>query len=274
MKKNIVLILLLVSCNAFPQSNIELFPDGLNIQPFTANALEPRVGFLFELNKNELRLDAGSTVDIARMKNDDKTFSFGADMFTYTLLRGEKDFHFPVDAVDYLFGINFGYKKVNECSEYGLRMRISHISAHFVDGHYDGIDHMWRNGQNPRVYSREFVELMPFYKVKDIRVYAGFTYIFHVDPIYIHKDNYQIGFDYFFKNLISDKMTPFVAYDFKIIHIDKYTANNSLMLGIKLGHPEGKGMSIYFNYYSGKNIHGEYFDFNDEYSALGINMDL
>ncbi len=274
MKKNIALLFLLISINTFAQSQIELFPGGLNIQPFTANALEPRMGFLFQLNKNELRLDAGNSFDIARLQKENRTFSFGADMFTYTLLRGEKDFHFPVDAVDYLFGINFGYRKTGDCSEYGMRLRISHISAHFVDGHYDGIDHEWRDGQNPRVYSREFVEFMPFYKIDNLRVYGGFTYIFHVDPAYIKKDNYQLGFDYFFKNMINENLTPFAAYDFKMIHINKYTANNSLSLGLKLGKLEGKGMSVYFSYYSGKSLHGEYFDFNNEYSAFGINLDL
>ena len=78
-------------------------------------------------------------------------------MFTYTLLRGETDFHFPVDAVDYLFGVNFGYKNNFEKNkEFGARLRISHISAHFVDGHFDGSTGNWRDGQIPRVFSREF----------------------------------------------------------------------------------------------------------------------
>jgi len=274
MKKNIFILLLIYTFNLNAQAPIELFPDNLNIQPFTANMLEPRMGFLFQLNKNELRLDAGRSVDIAAMRIENSVISFGADMFTYTLLRGEKNFHFPVDAVDYLFGVNFGYKMTTDCYEYGVRARISHISAHFVDGHYDGKDQSWRDGRDPRVYSREFVELMPFYKTSNMRVYAGFTYLFHVDPVSIKKDNYQLGLDYYFKNIISESITPFAGYDFKIIHNDKYTGNNSLSFGLKFGKPQGKGISLYFNYFSGKNIHGEYFDYDSEYSALGMNLDL
>ena len=275
MKKNLILLLLFAAlADNKGQAKLELFPDNLNIQPFTANSLEPKLGFLFQLSKNELELDIGNSIDILKLTEKEKTFSFGADMFTYTLLRGEQHFHFPVDAVDYLFGVNFGFKSQTDNGEYGCRLRISHISAHFVDGHYDGIDQMWRDGLNPRVYSREFVEFMPYYKLNDLRVYCGFTYLFHVDPGYIKKDNYQAGFDYFFKGLLNESFTPFIGYDLKLEHIARYTANNSLSAGIKFGRPEGKGLSLYFNYYSGKSIHGEYFDFNKEYSAIGINLDL
>jgi len=257
------------------QTKSELFPDNLMIQPFTSNTLEPRLGFLFDFGDNELRLDIGNSVDVIRYSIDDKhTFSLGADLFTYTLLRGEENFHFPVDAVDYLFGINFGYINTSGCYEYGARVRISHISAHFVDGHYNGSTVSWRDGRNPIVYSREFVEVMPFYKFDNLRLYAGFTYIFHVDPIDLGKDIYQVGFDYFMDNKISTHITPFIGYDFKVIHLNERSVNHSLSGGVKFGKPNGKGFSIYLHYYTGKSIHGEYFDVNKTYTSIGFNLDI
>lgn len=273
MKKYLVLILLITS-NLFSQK-LNLFPSELNVQPFTANTLEPKLGFLFQLSKNELRLDIGNSIDIFHyQKNEKEIISFGADLFTYTLLRGENDFHFPVDAVDYLFGINGSYRIIEDNYEYGTRIRISHISAHFVDGHFDPSKDKWREGLNPRVYSREFIEFMPFIKFNSIRIYSGFTYLFHVTPSYLGKGSYQFGFDYFGSEFISKNFNPFVGYDFKLVNIDKFSANHSFVLGIKFGKTEGRGISFYFNYYSGKNIHGEYFDFNKTYSAIGINLDL
>jgi hypothetical protein len=272
--KKYFLLVLFISIKLYSQKT-ELFPGELNVQPFTANLLEPKLGFLFHLPENELRLDIGNSVDILQYQlSDYEKLSIGADLFTYTLLRGEKDFHFPVDAVDYMFGINGSYKFVNENKEYGARIRISHISAHFADGHYDGSAGQWRDGLNPRVYSREFIELMPYYKINSIRIYAGLTYLFHVTPDYIGNDSYQLGFDYYAKGIISQTLTPFIAYDFKLVNIDKYSANHSFVAGLKFGKPDSRGVSFYFNFYSGKSIHGEYFDMNKTYSAIGINLDL
>ncbi|MEW6506290.1 MAG: DUF1207 domain-containing protein [Bacteroidota bacterium] len=272
--KKFITLFFLFTITSYSQI-LELFPGNLNVQPFIANTLEPKLGFLFQLSKNELRLDIGNSLDVFHYRlNDDEAISFGADLFTYTLLRGEKDFHFPVDAVDYLFGINGSYKKVVEKIEYGARLRISHISAHFVDGHFDASKGQWRYGLNPKVYSREFFELMPFVRFNSFRIYAGLTYLFNVTPENLGRDNYQLGFDYIVKEFASEMLSPFLAYDFMLVHINKYSANHSLAAGIKYGKPEGRGISIYFNFYSGKSIHGQYFDFNNTYSAIGINLDL
>ena len=264
-----------LSISVFSQNEIEYFPSDLNIHPFTANTLEPKLGFVFQTGKNDLRLDIGNSMDFALISLNEKTdLSFGADFFTFTLLRGESNFHFPVDAVAYLFGINAGIKIIEDNRSYGARFRLSHISAHFVDGHYDGTNQRWRDGLNPRVYSREFVELMPFYQINDLRLYLGFTYLINVDPVYLGKDSYQFGIDYFASGLISKYISPFVGYDIKLVNLTAYSANNTFQAGVKFGKPYGRGLRIYFQYYSGKSLHGEYFDFNNEYSAIGFNLDL
>ncbi len=272
-------IYLVIVCLAFAvivraQSVTELFPGNLSVQPFIANTLEPKLGFLFDLGDNELRLDIGNSVDGLRIISDQDQYSFGADLFTYTLLRREKNFHFPVDAVDYLFGLNFCYVHSDDYGSYGARIRLSHISAHFADGHFDDASNQWRDNRDPKVYSREFIEFMPFYKINELRVYAGVTYIFHVDPVNLGKDNYQIGFDYFIKNVLPENIIPFIAYDLRMINLDKYYLNHSMSAGVKFGKLNGKGISIYLHYYSGKSIHGEYFDINKNYSSIGINIDL
>ncbi len=269
----IVSILFLCSI-VYPQDKVELFPYDLNIKPFTANTLEPNLGSMFKINSNELILNIGNSMDMVHYRNGNESISFGADLFTWTLLRKEDNFRFPVDAVDYLFGLNFSYKQTNIYNAYGLRGRISHISAHFADGHYDAANQQWRNYINPSVYSREFVELIPFYEFDDLRVYGGFTYLFHVIPSIIHKDNYQIGFDYYVKNYVDEKIVPFVGYNLNIDHIDKYTGNNSFVVGLKFGKPNGRGLSLQYRYYSGNSLHGEYYNYFEKYSSVGLNLDL
>ncbi|MDO8550364.1 MAG: DUF1207 domain-containing protein [Ignavibacteria bacterium] len=256
------------------QTESNWFPSGINIQPFTANFLEPKAGFSYLLGREEIRLDIGTSADIFLHKSENRFLSFGADLFTYTRLRGRSSFHFPVETVDYLFGINSGFKIVDNEREYGLRFRFSHISAHLVDGAFDSRLNDWRNRRNPRTYSREFLELFPYYRINGLRFYLGFTYLVHVNPGFVGKGIYQFGFDYFADKLIADIATPFIAYDFKIMEIDKFFGNNIIEAGIKFGNYNSKGVSLILAYYSGKSIHGEYFNLNESYTTLGINVDL
>lgn len=259
----------------FAQSKFEIFPSELLIQPYTANTLKPKLGFEFKTSVNELNLNIGNSLDIIHFRINDKTkLSAGADLFTYTLLRSQSDFHFPVDAVDYLFGFNFGYRISNENSEIGTRLRISHISTHFVDGHYDKDKNEWRENRDPIVYSREFFELIPYYRFNDFRLYAGLTYIFSIDPSEIGKDQYQIGIEYFANDWISYNITPFIAYDFRLVNIYEYSGNNSLEAGLKYGYSKARGISIFLKYYSGYSQHGEYFDVKEEFISLGFNLDI
>ena len=271
------LLLFLISLFSFPvkpQAETAWFPYGINIQPFTANFLEPKAGFSYLLGREEIRLDIGTSADIFLHKSGNKFLSFGADLFTYTRLRGRSSFHFPVEAIDYLFGVNSGYKIIDNEKEYGFRFRFSHISAHLVDGAFDNSIKDWRNGRNPRTYSREFIEIFPFFRITTLRFYTGFTYLVHVNPEFVGKGIYQLGFDYFADKLIAGIATPFLAYDFKLTRIDKYSGNNIITAGIKFGNYNSKGISIIVSYYAGKSIHGEYFNLNENYTTLGINMDI
>lgn len=285
MKIRLILISLfcfLLHHNLSSQAKNVWFPSELNVQPFTANIIEPRAGFEFLLGKSELRLNIGTSMDFLHLENDSYTFSLGADLFTYSLLRSESDFHFPVDAIDYLFGLNAAvkfnstekYGEMSQWMEYGLRFRLSHISAHFVDGHFDNSKNFWRNNRYPQVYSREFFELFPFINYQNLRVYTGFTFVFNVTPKFLGKEIYQAGFDYYIPNLIDEYFTPFVAYDFKLSKVQKFSGNNSFVLGLKFGHPNSKGFSLRFSYFSGKSIHGEYFDVNESYLSLGFNLEI
>jgi len=270
-----VLIILLTQNILFAQEVAEFFPGGLNIEPFKANFLEPRMGFQFRISESDLRLDIGHSTDIVKYSTGSKlTFSLGADFFTFTKLRGEPDFHFPVDAVDYLFGFNFGVKKSMNGKELGARIRISHISAHFVDGHFDPTNSVWRDGRKPIVYSREFLELMPYYQISNLRMYSGLTYIFHVVPKEIGKSIIHAGFEYKLLKVIGEKITPVFAYDFKLVRISKSTGTNSLSAGIKFGNYDEAGLTLMYNYFAGYSIHGEYYDVIEKYSSLNINLEF
>jgi hypothetical protein len=274
-KKNILLLILLFTSISFSQWQHDLFPLDLNIRPFTANFLEPKAGFLISTDNNRLRLDISTSRDIIHWVDTNSIISIGADLFTFTRLRSTDDFKFPVETIDYLFGFNAGYKKqLSNDNEFGLRFRLSHISAHLVDGQYDAQADAWREEREPFVFSKEFIELFPYYRINTLRTYIGLTYIFHIIPKEIKQFSVQLGFDYFANQLGADYLTPFVAYDFKLAGNEKYVGNNIFSAGIKFGKWNQRGLSLYYTYISGKSIHGEYFNVNENYSAIGFNFEL
>jgi len=100
---SLLFITLLMSCITIAQVKEEWFPSGLNIKPFEANMLEPKAGFSF-MSDHRLRLDISTSQDFYKEESGNSIFSFGGDLFTFTRLRSESNFHFPVEAIDYLFG--------------------------------------------------------------------------------------------------------------------------------------------------------------------------
>ena len=269
-----LLIILFLKLNSFAQTTTEWFPADLNIRPFTAHFLEPKVGFEYLFDLDKVRIDIGTSHDIVHWKDAEKSFSLGADFFTYTRARSEANFKFPVETIDYLFGLNSGYKYISNKHEYGARLRFSHISAHLVDGYYDSKSEIWLRGREPFVYSREFFELIAFFKIYGIRFYGGITYNVHIIPDEIKRSIFQVGFDYYPYWLSTDIFSPFIADDFKLTGINKYSGNNILSMGIKFGEPTSRGFSILASYFSGKSVHGEFYDLNENYFTVGINLDI
>ncbi|HED05133.1 MAG TPA: DUF1207 domain-containing protein [Ignavibacteria bacterium] len=270
-----VLIFFIGSILGLAQSKTIWFPSKLNIRPFTANLLEARNGASYLFGENKIRLDIGSSKDILQIRRRNTVLSFGADMFTFTRLRSEKNFRFPVETIDFFFGINAGYKVKRSSGAYGFRLRFSHISAHLVDGRYLQKQNSWVDNYTPFSYSREFIELFPFYKMNSLRLYLGLTYLIHVIPDGFGHGIYQTGFDYYFPNLFAKKVNFFIADDFKINNFNEgYFGNNIAKVGMKFGDYNIAGFSIFFSYYSGKSVHGELYSISEHYFTIGFNVGI
>lgn len=228
------------------------------------------------LGENRLRLDIGTSADFVRVdyKGGEK-FSFGGDFFTWTRLRKNNDFKFPVMAVDYLFGLNASYLFKIADLDAGVRFRFSHISAHLVDGQFDDNALVWREGELPFVYSREFIEIFPaVYLNESLRVYGGATYIFHTIPEEVKPLIIQAGAEKYFSEFNLGSVTPFLLYGFKLAGNEVYTGHQNITAGVKLGNPEGSGISLYYNYMSGNSVHGMFYNKQESYSSVGFNVDL
>ncbi|MEI6847012.1 MAG: DUF1207 domain-containing protein [Chlorobiaceae bacterium] len=252
--------------------------------PLLADPTEPRIAVMPWLGNRYLQLDIGATTDLYQSKS--KEFSVGIDFATYSLLRRTEHFKFPVDAIDYLFGVNSSWKKniINEAipfDEFSARARISHISAHFEDGHYNAETDQWLQqtewlGTTPFTYSREFVNFVFALSTPNKRVYAGYQYIYHTLPDGINPNSFQAGAE------LSTPRNTYLAADFKLLPIWQSTLNETkghrgtwnLQAGMQLNAIGFDKVRIAYNYFSGISRHGMYFYRPENYSTVGIIINL
>jgi hypothetical protein len=247
--------------------------DDLLFKPLAANIFEPRIGCLYQWGENnydneKLRLDIGASFDLAGWKlNDDSSeIRFGTDWFTYTRLRTEGNMKFPVETSDYFFGVNSSIKTKLAGLDFYSRLRLAHISSHIVDGLATG-DSL---RVMPFVYSREFADLTVALIYRDIRFYLGLTYVFSHQPKSTEEIIPQFGIDYNIK--IIDRLYIKSGIDFRIPGLDSDQASFSMQVGMLLVTSENVGIMLNYNYFSGRSIHGMFYNYDDNYHSIGFQV--
>ena len=243
-------------------------------RPVQASIFESKIGISANTNGENLKLDIGASVDIIGMKKKNYSASFGAEFFTFSNLRSEDNFKFPVDAIDYYFGVSFNYKKeLNPISVVSTRLRIAHISSHFEDGHkYPRTDTIF----TPIVYSREFIELAGIYDYKIrpnfvLRTLLGANFLVHSIPDNFGKVSIQIGnelrysFNKYFGVYLSNELRSAAVKGSSIF-------NESFETGINIGGFDERGINIFFSIYNGQDYKGQYYDKPLNIQSIGIHI--
>lgn len=262
----LIVMLLFLNCTVFCY-------EGLLFKPLTANVFEPRIGCLYQWGSNrnddeKLRLDIGASFDLAgfNIGNDSTLLRFGTDWFTYTRLRTEGNMKFPVETSDYFFGINSSVKTKMFGLDFFGRLRVAHISSHIVDGlaTKDSLRVM------PFVYSREFADLTAAVVFEGIRPYIGLTYVFSHQPKQVEEIIPQVGIDY--RNEFIKDFYLISGMDFRIPGFKSGLASFTFQAGILYETSEDVGIMINYYKFSGKSIHGMFYDFEDNYGGIGFQV--
>jgi hypothetical protein len=254
-------------------------------EPLLADTMEPRIAVMPMLGEKKLQLDIGTSADL--YQNDNKTFAVGIDFATWSLLNRTENFKFPVDCIDYLFGINATFRhQLKESSlpfdEASVYVRLSHISAHFEDGHTDDETGDWLNPSEspfgiPFTYSREYVNVTGALSGPGRRVYLGYQYMYHTSPGEISPGMFQAGAE------IGLPANAYLAADFKLLPVWKGDASGktdawrgtwNLQAGIRLTSIGLENVRVAANYFSGMSRHGMYFYKPESYTTLGMIVDL
>ncbi|MDH7514857.1 MAG: DUF1207 domain-containing protein [Bacteroidota bacterium] len=195
---------------------------------------------------------------------------------TWTALRREEHFHFPVDAVDYLFGMTVNYRLSYDSITFcAVRLRFSHISAHLADGSYDKVAGSWRDGRVPEVYSREFIELIGAIEFgENLRLYGGGHYVYHIDPGNLFPWMLRAGLEVAYTPPRPSWFHSYFAYDVRLAGGGKPVGNHSFQGGIKFGAWNGTGIRVFLTYFNGLSPHGEYHDIRISSWGSGFSIDF
>jgi hypothetical protein len=290
------LILSLVLVAAAPAS-AQLFEEYRHtVEPPYAGRHEARIGGASEPADEKLRLDIGASIDILTIRDsttppgmivqERNRFSAGADFFTWSRLRAEENFKFPVEAVDYYFGVNLALKLARLAGHRPLiaeiRTRVAHISAHLVDGSEPFGD---SSMTTPAVYSREFFDgmlaadgerLAKLIGIDDasIRPYVGVTAVFHAVPAVESLASPYIGLDGFIVPAASLPLVLQFGYEARL-NTEQTAAigEHSTRIGVKLGRPYSNGLLVEAAYYSGRSMYGQLFGARESYVSFGFAID-
>ncbi|MBI2793187.1 MAG: hypothetical protein HYX66_00880 [Ignavibacteria bacterium] len=235
-----------------------------------ANPFEARIGSMVQFGERKLRLDIGVPVTLGEPVHSDSDgwLRYGAELMTWTRLRSEGNFKFPVETIDYWFGLYASFKLMPIGIE--SRLRVAHISSHLVDGLADTGGTLSRK---PFVYSREFAELLFGYTAGWFRPYAGATAIWATQPDNPNPFVPQVGLD--IQIPLSARWAFRGGYDVKLIGIDgTYAASNAAQAGVFYAMMDGRGILINLYGYSGRSMHGMFYTSGDQYLAAGFQLIL
>jgi hypothetical protein len=271
--RKLLLLFFILPLNLFSQ-DYYFFPSDKTFNPVSAGIFESRIGAIKFSGKDELRLDIGASPDILGYQTiSGNKYSAGVDFFTFSSLRTEKNFKFPVDAIDYFFGINLnGKNQINENFILSGRFRISHISAHFQDGH------IYENSEKAITFSREFSELNLqsenyFTGGFILKNQLGVKYIFHSIPDDISSFAAQYGFE--MKYVISEILSLYFSDEIRVTGIRQKTYyNNNIETGLTIGGLRSRAVHLFFTYYDGRDYRGQYYDRYLNYKGIGFNINL
>jgi hypothetical protein len=263
-----------INLKVYAQTEVYFVHTNEVFRSMQASVFESKIGISSNTNDDNLKLDIGASVDIAGLKNKGYAASFGAEFFTFSNLRSEANFKFPVDAIDYYFGVSFNYKKeLNPISAISSRLRIAHISSHFEDGHkYPRIDTIF----TPIVYSREFIELAGIYDYKIrpnfvLRALLGINLLMHSIPDDFGKVSFQIGNE--LRYSINNYFGVYLSNELRSASVKGNSVfNESFETGINIGGFDNRGVNIFFSLYNGQDYKGQYYDKSLNIKSIGTHI--
>jgi len=121
--------------------------------------------------------------------------------------------------------------------------------------------------------SYEGVDALLSYNFNSFRLYGGGGYLINRDPKYIKPRKVQVGGEYYWYNtFFNGKLRPVAGIDIKSEEMSRWYPGISCKVGVQLENAALISNKVQFmlEYYSGKSIHGQFYNNKVRYIGFGI----
>ena len=282
----LVVVTMLFSQNIYSQNDSQfiLIPNGLNFIPLKANNQEARIGLLYYTSSTNLKVDIGNSIDVLSLEVNAEQIRFtaGIEFMAYAFSKSYEGKRLQISAVDGFFGGNISFSKQFDNNALLARFRIIHNSAHLVDGSYDTDNDYWIDGKEPIPFTKDFGEITVAHQIYleniVLKYYGGLSYATLIRPNDLKRFNYHMGIEIAAPNiagkLFDNDMNFFLANHFFLDGTEKYLGSSQLMVGIKVGNWNKKGIIFYASYYTGRDMFGSYYDRRISKFGIGFSIDF
>jgi hypothetical protein len=262
------------------------FLPGTPFSPrLTASVEEPRTGITKTLGSSRLKLDIGAAYDLLELRlggDSGEVIRAGTEFFTYALSNNAYGLRLQVDAADGYFGGHVLYTDWTGPRVIALRLRILHLSSHFLDGHLSAGGGHWRDDREPIPYSRDCGEVSALWRLMTgrghIQLYGGMAYASLQRPETISRWSFLAGGEYVDSKLagrvLGQVCHSYAAIHFSLVGIPAWIGTTHVEAGVRFGAWDRAGMRIYLSYETGLEVFHQYYDVRDNTWGAGIAFDL
>jgi hypothetical protein len=243
---------------------IEFFPDVKLYKRYFADAISHQFSLSKHFESNEWFGNIGNSLAFSDITIDARKFQLSAGATAFNTLIKTPG-HIQVYTVDYLVDIFLDSRITDDLTG---RFIWGHLSAHYSD---DGIVQL---GKYPFSYVRDYIglHLQNFLAQFNGKIYTGFFYNFHNEPVLDKHITIQIGGDGGI-NLSSD-IFLFAAVDLKIkSEVDNGTTQ-SFQTGILFPYSSDTNLRIAFTHRRGFEERGQLYNLKNIKNTLGIYLDF
>ncbi len=252
----------------FPEISFSFLPQKHLVPLFPANSTEHRITLTKILEMSNYTGGMGGNLPIVDISSPylNGQFSVAGTFYAHLKKIGR---HVQVITGDFFVDFMLDVA-INE--NLSLRFGVGHTSQHFVDDAFEILGY-----QNSLNYVRDYVKFFGIQKIPLIRgfVYGGFyyNYLFVITHKVDNRWIFQIGSE-MFNVPITPLLTFYTGFDIKFRGELNFATSQNYQVGIKLGDGNSNTVRFAYNYRTGLEERGQFYNQYVRWNTLGIYFDF